>query len=96
MSDHDVTLHVQLEAMNLTRQDVLGLLARCGLDDFDHEDVVNLVDVLAEAFDAVEIMTFLSFHDPVLGTTPVLAVMDGHTRQVIQRARMLVSEVSSA
>lgn len=80
--------------MHATRDQLVSYINHGGLDEFDLEDVVNLVDMLLEALSPVQVMTWLSWRDEELGGMPLVMVREGRTRDVIRRARTLVAERS--
>lgn len=77
--------------VNATRQSILGYLAHLDLDWGDGEDAEHLVDLLSEAFDPVQIVSWISFHNTRLGTTPLFLLEQGRSREVFIEARRLVA-----
>lgn len=75
----------------ITRELVLHQVRHSGLDEFDVEDCERLVDLMLEAFTALEVLSWLIFDDPELGGIPVLLLKDGRLREVMTRARQMVS-----
>lgn len=75
----------------LSRQEVVELLEEAGLDDFDREDLVVVVDALLETLTPNEIMSWIFFYDDELEGTPADLISSGGTRDVVKRAQRLVA-----
>lgn len=74
----------------ITHANLVDQLASAGLDSFDQEEVGVAIDLLLEAFDATEIITWIYFYDAELGGTPADLVGEGKVREVMQRVRRMV------
>lgn len=77
--------------MYVTREMLLRDICQSGLDDFDLEDVKLLINVMLQAHSALETQAWLMLHDSELDGTPLFLVEQGRIREVIARARKLVS-----
>lgn len=81
----------------LSREDLLEVATSpdFGLDEFDQEEVVGVVDMMLEAYTPLDILSWFAFPDIELDDeSPITAIRDGRARQVRARARRLVLKVS--
>jgi hypothetical protein len=74
------------------RQDIIDLVARTSLDfdDFDMEDVGEIVDLLLKRYTPAEAASWLCLPDEKLETTPLAVLRDGGARRVLVAARRMV------
>lgn len=74
----------------LTREDVIEHFSRVGLDEFDLEDLVLVLDQMLESHTPLEIMSWASFYDTDLQATPIDFIQQGQTRLVVACARKMI------
>lgn len=77
--------------MTRGRERLLELLAAIeDLDDFDFDDAVIVADILLEAYNTEQVMTWLLMTDIPLNGTPLALIIEGSLREVRLRAQQLV------